>query len=98
MPLSSDDKRTLRRELRTPALTLVALLTLLASIVLLGVWLPFRQAWIIEAALTLAMVLTVLLSSMEFMTEPPIIRFFSLVGFFWVAILFSMTLVDYLTR
>jgi cytochrome c oxidase subunit 4 len=84
--------------MRTPFLTLVALLLLLAVNVLLGAWLPFRQVWIIEAAVTLAMVTTVLVASMELPQEPPIIRFFALIGFFWVAIMFTMTLLDYLTR
>lgn len=84
--------------MRTPAISLVALLLLLGLIVLLGAWLPFRQAWIIEAAATLLMVVTVLFASMELMSEPPIIRFFAVIGFFWVAILLTMTLVDYFTR
>ena len=96
--LSDADKRVLRERLRTPLVTLLALLLLLGVNVLLGAWLPFRQVWMVEAAVTLAMVATVLWASMELPQEPPIIRFFALVGFFWVAILFTMTLVDYLTR
>lgn len=96
--LSPDDRRVLRERLRTPAITLAVLLLLLAVEVTLGAFLPFRQVWMIEAAIALAMVGTVLWVSMELPQEPPIIRFFALVGFFWVAILFTMTLVDYLTR
>ena len=96
--LSDHDRRVLRGRLRTPLLTLVALLLLLGLNVLLGALLPFRAVWMVEAAVTLPMVPTVLWASMELPQEPPIIRFFSLVGFFWVAILFTMTLVDYLTR
>ncbi len=96
--LSQEDKRVLRERLRTPLVTLAALLLLLGMNVVLGVWLPFRQVWMVEAAVTLAMVAIVLWASMELPQEPPIIRFFALVGFFWVAILFTMTLVDYLTR
>ena len=96
--LSDADERVLRERLRTPLVTLVALLLLLGVIVVLGAWLPFRQVWMVEAAVALAMVTVVLWASMELPQEPPIIRFFALVGFFWVAILFTMTLLDYLTR
>ena len=96
--LSPEDRRVLRERLRTPFITLVALLLLLGVNVLLGALLPFRQVWMVEAAVALAMVVMVLWASMELPQEPPIIRFFALVGFFWVAILFTMTLVDYLTR
>ena len=44
------------------------------------------------------LVLTVLLVSMEVLQEPPLMRLFAALGFFWVAIMFSMTLVDYLSR
>ncbi len=96
--LSDADKRVLRERLRTPLITLVLLLLLLSVNVVLGATLPFRQVWMIEAAVALAMVATVLWASMELPQEPPIIRFFALVGFFWVSIMFTMTLVDYLTR
>ena len=96
--LSEQDRKTLRSALRPPFFTLVASLVLLGIIVLLGAWLPFRHAWIVEAVVTLMMVATVLVVSMELPQEPPIIRFFALIGFAWVAILFTMTLVDYATR
>ena len=96
--LSHDDRRMLWTKLRTPAITMLALLLMLGSIVLLGAWLPFRSAWMIEAAVTVVMVGTVIVVSMELLEEPPIIRFFALIGFFWVAILFAMTLLDYVTR
>jgi cytochrome c oxidase subunit 4 len=44
------------------------------------------------------MVLTVLLVSMEMIEEPPLVRVFSALGFFWVMIMFGMTLTDYLYR
>ena len=98
LSLSPEDKRLLRSRLGKPLRTLVILLLLLGLIVLLGAWLPFKQAWMLEFAATVTMVLTVLVVSMELLQEPPIIRFFAIVGFFWVLILFTMTLVDYLTR
>ena len=97
-PLTSDDRRMLWSKLRIPAITMVALLLMLGVIVLLGAWVPFRAAWMIEAAVTVVMIGTVIVVSMELFEEPPIIRFFALIGFFWVAILFAMTLLDYFTR
>ena len=44
------------------------------------------------------MVATVILFAMEALEEPPIIRLFAGLGFFWVAILFSLTMIDYATR
>jgi len=96
--LTADDRRLLWSKMRTPTVVLVVLLLLLGTNVLLGAWVPFRQTWIIEAAVTLVMVGTVLIVSMELGSEPPIIRFFAVIGFFWVAILFGMTLLDYFTR
>ena len=44
------------------------------------------------------MVLTVLLFTMEVRDEASLLRFFSGIGFVWVATLFMMTMLDYLTR
>ncbi len=35
---------------------------------------------------------------MEVRHEPPLVKLFAGIGFFWVGILFTMTLVDYLSR
>jgi cytochrome c oxidase subunit 4 len=35
---------------------------------------------------------------MEMRRHQPIVRLFSVLGFFWVGILFSLIMVDYLTR
>jgi cytochrome c oxidase subunit IV len=35
---------------------------------------------------------------MRLRSQPNLVRLFSLVGFFWLAILFALTAVDYLTR
>ena len=50
------------------------------------------------ALLMAVMVALILLVSMEVIHEPPLIRLFSGLGFFWVAILVGMTLTDYLAR
>ena len=44
------------------------------------------------------MIAMTLIFSMEAIHDPPLIRFFSALGFCWVGILFTMTMVDYLTR
>ncbi len=84
--------------MRTPLLAFAALLVLLGINVLLGALLPFRQAWIVECVVMLCMVLVVLLFSMEVIHEPPLMRVFAILGFFWLAIMFGMTSVDYLSR
>lgn len=96
--LSPDDRALLRRSLRTPVLTFLALLALLAVNVALGATLPFANVWIIELAVVATMVALILLFSMEVIHEPPLVRLFSGLGFFWVAILMGMTLTDYLAR
>ena len=45
-----------------------------------------------------AMVATVIIVAMEAHKDPPIIRLFSAIGFFWVAVLFALTMLDYATR
>ena len=96
--LSPEDRDLLRRRLRTPVLTFLALLALLAANVALGATLPFAHVWIVELAVTAVMVALILLVSMEVIHEPPLVRLFSGLGFFWVAILVGMTLTDYLGR
>ena len=44
------------------------------------------------------MVAIVILFAMEALKDPPITRLFAAIGFFWVAILFALTMVDYATR
>ncbi len=96
--MTRSERQTLLRHMRVPAITLLVLLALLVTNVFLGATLPFHGAYIVEGVVTLCMVLTVLLVSMEIIHEPPLIRLFSAVGFFWVAIMFGMTMVDYLSR
>jgi cytochrome c oxidase subunit 4 len=88
----------LKRHLRTPFLTMLSLLALLGINVLLGAVFVHGYAWIVELGIATAMVATVVVVAMEAHKEPPIIRLFAGLGFFWVAILFSLTMVDYATR
>jgi cytochrome c oxidase subunit 4 len=92
------ERRLAWRHLRKPAGSLVLLMALLAANIALGVILPFPGAWIAELGVLACMVLTVLLVSMEMIEEPPLVRVFSALGFFWVMIMFGMTLTDYLYR
>ena len=96
--MSSDDWRTLRHHMCTPLRAFVALLVLLGINVVLGVFVPFAKVWTVEAAIAVTMVLIVLAFTMELVEEPPLLPLFTLISFFWVAILFAMTLLDYLTR
>lgn len=84
--------------MRVPVFAFAALLLFLAAIVLLGALAPSRMASFIEIGLAVCMILTVLLFSMEVRLEAPLMRFFSLLGFAWVCILFGMVLLDYLSR
>ncbi len=65
LKISDADKRALWHHMRTPTYSFVALLALLGLIVLLGAFLPVRWSWVVEAGAVTAMVLTVLLFSME---------------------------------
>lgn len=98
LDLDAQQKHDLRRHLRTPLLTFVGLLVALAINVTIGWFQPLPQAWILNLGILVAMVATVLLFSMEVIKEPGLIRVYSVIGFCWVAILFTMTLIDYLSR
>ena len=96
--LSREDRALAIRHLRRPILTFLALLALLAVNVTLGATLPFEQVWIVELLVVTVMASLVILVSMETLHEPPLVKLFAGIGFFWVAILFAMTLTDYLSR
>jgi cytochrome c oxidase subunit 4 len=93
-----EDWELLWRHMRLPVTSFAVLLGLLAVNVALGATVTFAWAWMIEAGVTVCMVLVVLLISMEVWRDAPLIRVFSALGFFWVLILFTMTLTDYLGR
>jgi len=87
-----------RQRMRVPVIVTGMLLLGLVVNVTLAALLPFRGAWIVELLVVAAQVGTVLWVSMEVKHEPPLMQLFALVGFMWVAILFGLTLLDYLTR
>ena len=95
---TAEQRRAIWRQMRAPTFAFLALMLLLGVVVLLGALAPSRTSSIIEFAALVAMVLTMLLFSMEIRDEAPLLRFFSSIGFAWVAILFTMLMVDYLTR
>ena len=97
-PLTTDQRRDIWRQMRVPTYAFIALMVGLAGIVLIGALAPSHWGSIIEFTLMVAMVLTVMLFSMETTEETPLLRFFSALGFVWLGALFAMVMVDYLTR
>ena len=87
----------LKPRLRTPFIVMLALWGLLLFNSLLGVFIH-NGIWYVEVAVAAVMVAIVILISMEAVKEPPLVRLFGALGFFWVAILFALTMVDYATR
>lgn len=98
LDLSEDQKRDIKARMRVPTISFAALIVLLAINILLGATIPFEKVWILETLVLATMVVVVLLLSMEVINEPPLIRLYAVLGFCWVSILFTMTLIDYLTR
>ncbi len=96
--ISPEEMRKVREAMRVPFFAFVALLIFLAAIIGLGWFMPGRTASFIEAGLTLCMIVTVLLFSMEVRELGSLMRFYSFLGFFWLMILVCMTMVDYITR
>ncbi len=96
--LTEADKRALRKHLREPLLTFLALISLLAVNVVTGYFQPFPHVWILNLGVMALMIVIVLLFSMEIIQEPALVRLFSMLGFCWVGILVTMTLIDYTTR
>ncbi len=96
--LTAEQRLALWRQMRVPTFAFAALLLFLGGIVLLGSVAPSRISSAVEFALLICMVLTVLLFNMEVRDETPLLRFFSAFGFVWVAVLFTMLMLDYFTR
>ena len=96
--LTEAQKRDLRHHLREPVLTFFALIALLTINIVTGYLQPFPQVWMLNIGIMVLMIATVLLFSMEVIQEPSLVRFFSVLGFCWVGILVTMTLIDYTTR
>ncbi len=98
LDLDDDQKRDITARMKVPTISFAVLMALLAINVLLGATIPFEKVWILETVVLATMVVVVLLLSMEVIKEPPLIRLYAVLGFCWVSILFTMTLIDYLTR
>ena len=88
----------LRARMRGPFVTSLVLLLLLGVNVLLGTTQPFAASGYVEMGIAGVMVAIVLLFSMEVVHDAPLLRLFSVLGFFWVALLFGLTALDYLSR
>ena len=97
-PLTRDQRQALKHALREPVLTFLALIGLLTINVVTGYLQPFPQVWMLNLGVMALMIATVLLFSMEVIREPALICFFSVLGFCWVGILMTMTLIDYTNR
>ncbi len=95
--LRAIDPKT-REVMRGPVITTGVLLCLLAVNLVLGTTIPFAWAGYAEIGVAAIMVMIVLAFSMELMHASPLVRLFSILGFFWLAILFGITMIDYLTR
>ena len=87
-----------REVMRGPVIITGVLLCLLAVEVLLAMTTPFAACGYVELGIAAVMVMTVLTFSMELTQAPPLVRLFSILGFFWLSILFGIMMVDYLTR
>ena len=98
LDLDEDQKRDIKARMKVPTISFAVLMALLAINVLLGATVSFEKVWILETVVLATMVVVVLLLSMEVIHEPPLIRLYAVLGFCWVSILFTMTLIDYLTR
>jgi cytochrome c oxidase subunit IV len=97
-PFTPEQRREIWKEMRVPVFAFIGLMLCLGGIVLLGGLFPSHIGSMIELALLAAMVLTVLLFSMEVLEEAPLLRFFSAYGFAWLAVMIVLTMTDYLTR
>ncbi len=98
LDLNEDQKRDVKARMKVPTISFAVLMALLAINILLGATISFEKVWILETVVLATMVVVVLLLSMEVIKEPPLIRLYAVLGFCWVSILFTMTLIDYLTR
>ena len=98
LDLTEEQKRDIKARMKVPTISFVVLTALLAINILLGATISFEKVWILETLVLATMVVVVLLLSMEVINEPPLIRLYAVLGFCWVSILFTMTLIDYLTR
>ena len=96
--MTAAEKRAIWDAMRVPVFAFVALMGFLLAVVGLGWFVPGRTAAFLEAGLTLCMILTVLLFSMEVREVSSLMRFYAFLGFCWLAIMVAMTMVDYVTR
>ncbi len=96
--ITAAQKRELMHRMREPLMTFVGLLGLLALNAITGWFQFFPHTWALNLGVLVLMIAVVLLFSMEVIKDPPLIRFFSVLGFCWVGILFAMVLIDYTTR
>ncbi len=96
--VTAEQRRELMHRMREPLLTFAGLLGLLTLNAITGWFQFFLHTWGLNLGVLVIMIVVVLLFSMEVVKDPPLVRFFSALGFCWVGILFAMVLIDYVTR
>jgi len=84
--------------LREPLIIYGANLLLLGAILLLAFFAPHGMRPYAIPVLALAQGVLILLIGMGLRRDAPLIRLFAGIGGFWLAILLSLSLFDYLTR
>lgn len=84
--------------LRGPLVVYGANLLLLGAILLLAFFAPQGMRPYAIPALALVQAMLILLIGMELHHDAPLIRLFAGIGGFWLAILLTLSLFDYLTR
>ena len=82
--------------LRNLLLTYLGLILLLTANVLLALWLPVWSDWVLLGAAGQAAL--VLFGFMQLGQHSALVRFFALGAGFWLLLMFTLTLIDLLTR
>jgi len=95
---TSESQALFGQRIRKPVIVSIVLLALLALNMTLAVLHPFAWVGYLGIGIAVMMAMIVLFFAMEITQQVPLIQLFSGLGFFWVAILFTLTMVDYLTR
>jgi cytochrome c oxidase subunit 4 len=85
-------------DLRGPLIVYGANLLLLGAILLLAFFAPQDVRPYTIPVLAVVQGVLILLIGMELRRDPPLIRLFAGIGGFWLTILLTLSLFDYLTR
>jgi caa(3)-type oxidase subunit IV len=97
-PQRNERRAHLRREAIGAALTLFALIALLAIAITAAHFDAGRLSPVIAMTLSASKALIVAIIFMRLAREPGVVRLFAAAGLLWLAILFTLALADYQTR